>query len=458
MPAREAALARGFVLGEDEEIDAATKEDFRRSGLSHLLAVSGQNVTLLALLAMPLLGAFGIPLRERLRLGAGADRRLRAAGRRRPLDPAGGGDGRRSACWRRWAAAAPRASTRWRWRPLVTLAIDPGIAADVGWQLSFAAVLGILLLARAAAASALVARLGAGRLAPRPRRGGGGDRRRDPGDGAADRLPLRNALDHDPRRQRAGAAGGGAGDVAGHVQRRPGAGAGRAAGAAERPQRPAARLHRPGRRLVRGAGLGRARGPPRRRRAGRRPTSGSGWARAGLLALAAGGAGARRRSRRPAGVPARPGSGGDGADGPPSRGLRVEVLDVGQGDAILLQPAARPGRPRRRRPARRRPGGASSTDAGVERLGGGDRHPRPVRPRRRDRGAARAACRSSGCSSPALGRGADREGGRGGRRAGADRGGSGAALRRAAAAGPLAAAGAARRRRRPGRTRISWRW
>ena len=30
---------------------------------------------------------------------------------------------------------------------LVTLAIDPGIAADVGWQLSFAAVLGIFLLA-----------------------------------------------------------------------------------------------------------------------------------------------------------------------------------------------------------------------------------------------------------------------------------------------------------------------
>jgi predicted membrane metal-binding protein len=37
MPAREAALARGFVLGEDDEIDAATKEDFRRSGLAHLL-------------------------------------------------------------------------------------------------------------------------------------------------------------------------------------------------------------------------------------------------------------------------------------------------------------------------------------------------------------------------------------------------------------------------------------
>src|SRR6476661_4562067 len=66
MPPREAALARGFVLGEDGGIDAGTKEDFRRSGLGHLLAVSGQNVTLLALLAMPVLGALGLPLRERL--------------------------------------------------------------------------------------------------------------------------------------------------------------------------------------------------------------------------------------------------------------------------------------------------------------------------------------------------------------------------------------------------------
>ena len=37
MPPREAELARGFVLGEDEGIDAGTEEDFRRSGLSHLL-------------------------------------------------------------------------------------------------------------------------------------------------------------------------------------------------------------------------------------------------------------------------------------------------------------------------------------------------------------------------------------------------------------------------------------
>ena len=32
MPAREAALARGFVLGDDDGLDEATKEDFIRAG------------------------------------------------------------------------------------------------------------------------------------------------------------------------------------------------------------------------------------------------------------------------------------------------------------------------------------------------------------------------------------------------------------------------------------------
>ena len=146
MPAREAALARGFVLGEDEGIDAKTEEDFRRAGLSHLLAVSGQNVTLLALLAMPLLGALGVPLRERLVWVlaliavyvpvAGAGPSIQRAGVMGALGLLATLGGRRTS--RLYALALAAA---------VTLAIDPSIAGDVGWQLSFAAVLGILLLA-----------------------------------------------------------------------------------------------------------------------------------------------------------------------------------------------------------------------------------------------------------------------------------------------------------------------
>ena len=65
-PAAEEALLRGFLLGEDDRIDPATADDFKRSGLAHLLAVSGDTVMLLALLAMALLALLGVPLRVRL--------------------------------------------------------------------------------------------------------------------------------------------------------------------------------------------------------------------------------------------------------------------------------------------------------------------------------------------------------------------------------------------------------
>jgi competence protein ComEC len=160
MPSREAGLARGFVLGEDERIDEGTKEDFRRSGLSHLLAVSGENVTLLALLVMPVLGLLGIPLRERLLwvLGliavyvpvAGAGPSIQRAGVMGAVGVLAMLGGRRSSRLYALALAA-----------VVTLAVNPGVAADIGWQLSFAAVLGILLLA-GPLRRAVVARLGRG--------------------------------------------------------------------------------------------------------------------------------------------------------------------------------------------------------------------------------------------------------------------------------------------------------
>lgn len=161
MPAREAELARGFVLGEDEHIDEKTKEDFRRSGLSHLLAVSGENVTLLALLAMPLLGMLGIPLRERLLWMlaliavyvpvAGAGPSIQRAGVMGAVGVLATLGGRRASRLYALALAA-----------VVTLAIDPGVAGDIGWQLSFAAVLGILLLA-SSLREAIASRLGRGR-------------------------------------------------------------------------------------------------------------------------------------------------------------------------------------------------------------------------------------------------------------------------------------------------------
>jgi competence protein ComEC len=145
MPSREAELARGMVLGQDERIDASTREDWRAAGLAHLLAVSGQNVMLLAALALPFLAGAGLGPRERgiALLGlvalyvplAGAGPSLQRAG---VMGAAGIA-----------AMALSRPASRWYALVLaaaVTLAVNPRACLEPGWQLSFAAVAGILTL------------------------------------------------------------------------------------------------------------------------------------------------------------------------------------------------------------------------------------------------------------------------------------------------------------------------
>lgn len=55
MPDAEAALFTGLVIGDDTRQPPQMVDDFRRSGLSHLTAVSGQNVALVLAAAAPLL-------------------------------------------------------------------------------------------------------------------------------------------------------------------------------------------------------------------------------------------------------------------------------------------------------------------------------------------------------------------------------------------------------------------
>ena len=141
-----AALLRGFVLGQDDRIPDPVRDEFRRAGLGHLVAVSGQNVMLLALLAVPLLALLGMPLRLRLLTVLG----LVAA--YVPVTGAGPSIQRAGVMGAAGivAALAGRPSSRWYAVLLaacVTLALDPRASADVGWQLSFAAVIAIIVLA-----------------------------------------------------------------------------------------------------------------------------------------------------------------------------------------------------------------------------------------------------------------------------------------------------------------------
>lgn len=147
MPRREAALARGFVLGEDDRIDHRTREDFQRSNLTHLLAVSGENVILLCVLAWPLLALLGLPLRARL-LGA-----LLLIALYVPVTGAGPSIQRAGVMGAAGLIAALADRPRSRWYAVllavaITLGLNPRADGDVGWQLSFAAVIGIMLWAK----------------------------------------------------------------------------------------------------------------------------------------------------------------------------------------------------------------------------------------------------------------------------------------------------------------------
>lgn len=151
MPAPQAALARGFVLGEDDRIDPRTRDDFQRSNLAHLLAVSGENVILLGVLAWPLLALLGLPLRARL-IGT-----LCLIALYVPVTGAGPSIQRAGVMGAAGLVAALADRPRSRWYAVllaaaVTLALNPRAEQDVGWQLSFAAVLGIMLWSKRLAA------------------------------------------------------------------------------------------------------------------------------------------------------------------------------------------------------------------------------------------------------------------------------------------------------------------
>lgn len=148
LPAREAALLRGMVLGEDAALDPRTRAEFRTSGLSHLTAASGANVALLAALALPVLAWAGAGLR--LRLGV----MLALIALYVPLAGAGPSIQRAGAMGAATTVAALAGRPASRWHALllaaaVTLGVNPRASADPGWQLSFAAVVAIALLAPA---------------------------------------------------------------------------------------------------------------------------------------------------------------------------------------------------------------------------------------------------------------------------------------------------------------------
>ncbi len=145
LAAPEAALLRGMVLGQDERLGQPTREAFRRAGLTHILAVSGHHVTLLAVFVLALGGVCGLQLRGRLLLVlafialyiplTGSAPSIQRAGIMGGLGTIATLVGRPSSRWYALGVAA-----------VLTLILNPRAIQEAGLQLSFAAVIGLFNL------------------------------------------------------------------------------------------------------------------------------------------------------------------------------------------------------------------------------------------------------------------------------------------------------------------------
>ena len=143
---REAALARGFVLGQDDRIDPET--DRRVQALRPRTSARRQRAKRPPprALALPLLAALNLSLRTRLLCV------LALIALYVPVTGAGPSIQRAAVMGGAGIVAVLAGRPRSRWYALllaafVTLAANPRASGDVGWQLSFAAVVGILLWA-----------------------------------------------------------------------------------------------------------------------------------------------------------------------------------------------------------------------------------------------------------------------------------------------------------------------
>jgi competence protein ComEC len=140
-----AAVLEGVVLGEDGGISEDLRQRFRAAGLYHLLAVSGQNVGLVAGGALVLAWLLGMPrLAGQLGALAAIGAYVLAVGAQPSVIRAGVAAALGSLAW-----LTARGADRWHFLlvgAIVLLAWNPYTLLDAGFQLSFAAVVAIFVL------------------------------------------------------------------------------------------------------------------------------------------------------------------------------------------------------------------------------------------------------------------------------------------------------------------------
>jgi competence protein ComEC len=140
-----AAVLEGVVLGEDSGLSEELRRRFRAAGLYHLLAVSGQNVALVAGSALLLAWLLGMPrVVGQLSALTAICGYVLAVGAQPSVIRAGVAGALGCLAW-----LTARAADRWHLLlvgAIVLLAWNPYTLLDAGFQFSFAAVLAIFLL------------------------------------------------------------------------------------------------------------------------------------------------------------------------------------------------------------------------------------------------------------------------------------------------------------------------
>ncbi|MBA2374095.1 MAG: DNA internalization-related competence protein ComEC/Rec2, partial [Chloroflexi bacterium] len=159
LPEPEAGLAAGILIGLRDRVDRDLAADFTTVGASHVVAISGWNIAIVAAAVASLGGRLGRRRRSVLTLGA-IVAYVAFAGASASVVRAGVMAG--VVLLARESGRAGRAAAALGWAATLLVLVDPGLVRDAGFQLSSLATAGIL--AWATPLTSWFARLGGGRL------------------------------------------------------------------------------------------------------------------------------------------------------------------------------------------------------------------------------------------------------------------------------------------------------
>ena len=146
LPEPQASLLSGILLGVDVGLPVVVQEDFRATGTTHIVAISGYNITLL----ISIMSAVAVRLFGRRHVVSHFDHRLDRLhhhGRRQRLGGARFDHGRHHCAGDLSGRPDAALNSLFAAGFIMTL-LDPNTLFDVGFQLSFVATLGLIVYAR----------------------------------------------------------------------------------------------------------------------------------------------------------------------------------------------------------------------------------------------------------------------------------------------------------------------